>query len=149
MKYLDIYRKLSEHNSMSLFSLLKMTYSVAKCSEDIRSEILQYIDEGINPNYSMTLEFIDPKTKTIKKSTISSRMIEEKLHLDPFPALLYMDWIRREPRRAALFTGRIDSVILPDRNELRSQIDPEILKAADKLQREQEHDMKNMLNAEI
>ena len=126
MIYLDIYQKLATLPELSSWERLKMT-------ENIRSEILTYLDDQTPSDFELNLQFQDPKTGELRNSTVMVRDVEQKLHIDTLPALLYMDWIRREPRRAAIYTRRIDSIELPSPEKLRAHIDPELLEAADKV----------------
>ena len=133
MIYLDIYQKLATLPELSSWERLKMTFQIARCSENIRSEILTYLDDQTPSDFELNLQFQDPKTGELRNSTVTVRDVEQKLHIDTLPALLYMDWIRREPRRAAIYMRRIDSIELPSPEKLRAHIDPELLEAADKV----------------
>ena len=145
MIYFDIYKKLAVLSDLKSWQRLKMTFSIARCSDSIRSEILKYLDEQTSSDFELQLQFLDPATGTLRDSTISVRDVEQKLHIGTLPALLYMDWIRREPRRAAAYTRRIDTIQLPSLEKLRAHIDPDLLADADKVYAKEQQEKENLL----
>ena len=145
MIYFDIYKKLAVLSDLKSWQRLKMTFNIARCSDSIRSEILKYLDEQTSSDFELQLQFLDPATGTLRDSTISVRDVEQKLHIGTLPALLYMDWIRREPRRAAAYTRRIDTIQLPSLEKLRAHIDPDLLADDDKVYAKEQQEKENLL----
>lgn len=143
MKYLDIYKKLadvrlSENNELTNWQRIQLTFKIAKCSSTIQEEIVKYLNTMEQPEYSLTLTFQDSKTNQPKRTVVSCIDIQNKMKLQPLPALLYMDWLRREPEQAAFFIVRKDDIINMSRDEVRSHIDPALLAKADKVRQDKE-----------
>lgn len=143
MKYLKIYNKLadvmiSDNETMPVWQRLKLTFRIAKCSPTIQEEIYNYLDTQEQPEYSLNLTFEDPKTHELKEVTVACRDVQNKLNLQAIPALLYMDWLRREPEQASVFVLRKDDLPQIPADKLRAHIDPELLAKADKVRKEKE-----------
>lgn len=141
MNYLNIYNKLanvqiSENEEMPLWQRLKLTFSIAKCSPAIQEEICKYIDTQEQPEYSLTLRFKDVKTQEMKETNVSCYDVQYMMHLQAIPALLYMDWLRREPEQASVFVVRKDDLPSISKRQLRNHIDPNLLSMADKVRNE-------------
>ena len=60
MIYLDIYQKLATLPELSSWERLKMTFQIARCSENIRSEIMTYLDDQNPSDFELNLQFQDP-----------------------------------------------------------------------------------------
>lgn len=140
MNYLKIYNQLadvqlSDNTAMPAWQRIKLTFSIAKCSPLIQEEICKYLETQEQPEYVLTLTFKDPKTQQIKNTVVSCSDVQSKLRLQPLPALLYMDWLRREPEQAAAFIVRKDDLSQMSRDKIRAHIDPELLAKVDKAKR--------------
>lgn len=141
MTYLEIYNKLAVVEDMPRWYRIKLTLRIAYCSSAIIEEIVRYLDTQEQPEYLLRLSFVDPKTKEPKESVISCQDVQEKLLLQPLPALLYMDWLRRHPRQAAaLLMVRKDNLPQMPIEKLRARIDPALLAKADKMRNKQEQE---------
>ena len=143
MTYIEIYKKLSgvkitENTEMTFLQRARLTFRIAQCSKTIQEEIVKYLDTQDQPEYSITLTFTDKKTNRPKTTVVSCQDIIQKMHLTPLPALLYMDWLRREPEQAALFVIRKDDLKILPKEEIRAHIDPSLLAKADKKRQEKE-----------
>lgn len=143
MNYLKIYNQLadvqlSDNTAMPAWQRIKLTFSIAKCSSLIQEEICKYLETQEQPEYVLTLTFKDPKTQQIKNTVVSCSDVQSKLRLQPLPALLYMDWLRREPEQAAAFIVRKDDLSQMSRDKIRAHIDPELLAKVDKAKKEKE-----------
>lgn len=143
MTYIEIFKKLanvqiSEDTEMTFIQRVRLTFRIAHCSPTIQEEIYNYLDTQEQPEYSLNLTFNDKVTGTPKTTVVSCQDIIEKMHLHPLPALLYMDWLRREPEQAALLVMPKDELKLPPKEELRAHINPDLLAKADKVRLEQE-----------
>lgn len=150
MNYLKLYNKLadvqvSENEEIPVWQRLRLTFRIAKCSSAIQEEICKYIDTQEQPEYSLTLRFKDAKTKEMKEAEVSCYDVQSKMHLQVIPALLYMDWLRREPEQAAFFVARKDDLPFIPREQIRAHIDPDLLAKADKVRNEKlQHDWSKM-----
>ena len=150
MNYLKLYNKLadvqvSENAEMPVWQRLRLTFRIAKCSSAIQEEICKYIDTQEQPEYSLTIRFKDAKTKEIKETEVSCYDVQSKMHLQVIPALLYMDWLRREPEQAAFFVVRKDDLPSIPREQIRAHIDLDLLAKADKVRNEKlQHDWSKM-----
>ena len=136
MKYINIYNKLgsvqiTDNETMPIWLRLKFTFRIANCSPTIQDEICKYLETQERPEYSITLIFTDSKSGLKKESIVSCQDIQDKMRLQPLPALLYMDWLRREPEQAAAFVIRKDDLPLIPKEELRAHVDPDLLAKAD------------------
>lgn len=149
MTYLDLYNKLKSVNGLTQWNRLMTTFKIARCSDAIRNEIICFLESEAPSNYALELQFMDTVTGKMRKETITCGMVQEKLGLEPLPALLYMDWLRRDSRRASLFTGKIDVVILGSVEDVRAHIDPELLKKADEVRKNESKKMEEALDVEI
>ncbi len=152
MRYIDIYNKLgsvqiNENEAMPTWQRVKLTFRIASCSSTIKEEIFKYLDDQEQSEYSITLVFNDPKTKAKKTTTVSCQDIQEKMHLQPLPALLYMDWLRREPQQAASFVIVKDDLPQISKEELRAHVDPALLAKADKVKEEKEQNDLDIINS--
>lgn len=138
MTYLEIYSKLAVVEDMPRWYRIKLTLRITRCSSTIIEEIVRYLDTQEQPDYSLRLSFVDPKTKEVKETAVSCQDVQNKLFLQPLPALLYMDWLRRHPRQAsALLMVRKDNLPQIPVEELRARIDPDLLAKADKVREKQ------------
>lgn len=150
MNYLKIYNKLadvqiSENAEMPVWQRLRLTFSIAKCSSAIQEEICKYLDTQEQPEYSLTLWFKDAKTQEIKETEVSCYDVQCKMHLQVIPALLYMDWLRREPEQASFLVARKDDLSSIPSGLIRAHIDPDLLAKADKVRNEKvQHDWSKM-----
>lgn len=154
MTYIDIYRKLGslevkEGEALTNMQRLRFTIRIAKCSSTIREEICKYLDTNEQPDYSLTLTFRDKTTGELKTTTVTCIDVQNKMSLHPLPAMLYMDWLRREPEQAVAFIIHKDSIIGGTVEELRSQIDPVLLAKADKARENKEQVYNNKLSDEL
>ncbi len=139
MTYLEIFNKLSVIEDMPMWHRIKMTFRIANCSPTIIGEICNYLETQEQPDYSLRLAFTDPITNMPKETVVTCQDIQDKMRLQPLPALLYMDWLRREPTQAASFVLRKDSMPQMPLAEIRAHIDPDLLAKADKAKKEHEN----------
>lgn len=149
MTYLDLYNKLKSVQGLTQWSRFMTTFKIARCSDAIRNEIINFLESEAPSNYALELQFTDEATGKMRNETITSGMVQEKLGLEPLPALLYMDWLRRDSRRASLFTGKIDTVLLGSVEDVRAHIDPELLRKADEVRKNENEKMEGALDVEI
>lgn len=149
MTYLDLYNKLESVQGLTQWSRFMTTFKIARCSDAIRNEIIHFLESEAPSNYALELHFTDTITGKMRNETITCTMVQEKLGLEPLPALLYMDWLRRDSRRASLFTDKIDAVLLESVEDIRAHIDPELLKKADEVRKNESKKMEDALDVEI
>lgn len=151
MIYLDVYNKLAgvqiaKGTTMPIWHRIRLTFRIANSSPTIQEEIYKYLETQEQPEYSLTLVFTDPKTKKKKETIVSCWDIQNKMGLQPLPALLYMDWLRREPEQAAAFVMRKDDLPRIPEEKFRAHVDPELLAKADRIRTESEQN--DLLNIE-
>lgn len=149
MTYLDLYNKLESVQGLTQWNRFMTTFKIARCSDAIRNEIIYFLESEALSNYALELQFTDEVTGKMRNETITCKMVQERLGLEPLPALLYMDWLRRDPRRASLFTGKIDAVLLGSVEDVRAHIDPELLKKADEVRNNESKKIEDALDIEI
>lgn len=152
MKYIDIYNKLgsvkiNNNETMPIWQRLRFTLRIASCSSTIQDQIYKYLKTQEQPEYSITLIFTDSKTNMSKETIVSCQDIQDKMRLQPLPALLYMDWLRREPEQAAAFVIRKDDLPQIPKEELRAHVAPDLLAKADKVKAENEQSDLDKINS--
>lgn len=152
MRYIDIYNKLgsvqiNENKTIPTWQRLKYTFRIANCSSTIQDEIYKYLETQEQPEYSITLTFIDFKTNLRKETMVSCQDIQAKMRLHPLPALLYMDWLRREPEQAASFVIMKDNLPQIPKEELQAHVAPSLLAKAEKVKAENEQTDLDKINS--
>jgi hypothetical protein len=143
MTYIDIYNKLSvvknsNGNDLPIWQRIKLTFRISHCSLVIQDEIYKYLETQEQPDYSLKISFTDKKSNSEKETNVSCQDIQNKMRLQPLPALLYMDWLRRKPEQAAAFVLRKDDLPQIPIEMIRTHIDPNLLEKADKVRKEKE-----------
>lgn len=149
MRYLDIYNKLTEVENKSVWNRIRLTFQIARCSPAIFEQIYNYLDTGEQPEYSLNLTFTDPSTQRQKTSVVSCKDIQDNLNLKPLPALLYLDWLRREPCQASTLFLIKDNIKLMPTDEFRAYVDPKLLAQADEIIKRKEKEGLRRLQEEI
>lgn len=137
MNYIYIYNRLAtvdidSNTQLSAWQRLMLTFRIAKCSPTIKEEIFNYLDTQRQPEYSLTLTFKDRRTGETKTTEVSCHDVQNKMQMQPLPALLYMDWLRREPEQASVFVVHKDNILTVPTELIRAHVDPELLAKADK-----------------
>lgn len=143
MKYRDIYNKLGNvvdtgGGSLTKTQRIRYTIKIANCPPMLREEILNYLDTEQQPDYMLKLTFKDPTTGRPRTSVVTCMDVQNNLLISPLAALLFMDFLRRNPELASALTLYKDTVDVGSRESFLKHVDPALRVKAEEIIRKRE-----------
>lgn len=143
--FFDIYKQLGRVSDISAMQKMRFTMRIAFSDKKTRDGIMQYLENGIeNDNEAVSLAFV-PEGKTEETNvTVTVADIKKTLGLSYIPAMLYLSWLKRSPRQAALFVRKFDTIEFEPGKDIRSMINPELLRKADAVARKKDKELEDV-----
>lgn len=136
MNYIDLYKRIKKDNpNASPRTILEALVKVYRSTPLLKKEINKWL-KGDVPNYSVTLEYAKEGRNVVKE--IDYKTLTERNKMEPLQALLYLDWLRRDPGNATRHL-KVDHIEMPSREEFLDYIDPAL---AQKLREREKQDFK-------
>ena len=131
-----MYQKLGEtYPQIPFYTLLYMVYQIRFTSNEVRQLIVNHLETGIPIKYERRFSFTNPGTGEHNAFSLDVDKVKKLMHMNDVNALLWIDWVGKNPRRAKTVL-KSDLIVLPSREEFDKIVDSDLLEAAKKLEQE-------------